>query len=586
MRRNINLYRGGSGARIGQQALDQLRVAPTIPFALQTPKSAIASGIADMVRALTAKAEKDKEDKIRTDMLAAMVGPGYEYDPSKASESFTPSPLMKSHRVALANAQAQAQPEGVSALGLQPSDTPYASGPYVQGGELEPVTQMSGGPLTGVLNDFEREAEREAASTQFEMDRGIRALGSEALAPPQFESTEFTPELTPQPNLGDDAAMRAALIGDVATPEEELAAYAGSPEERAAQERAYTATVNTPDAVAARMAEAVRLNPDIAKDPAYAQFVQSNLARKQAELDAAIERERAKAIRGEEFVQALAVAEAGRAPVGITAKVAPNLNYPSGYGYVDLRTGTDLGEAPAPKASTEITIGSGDLKKGFRTTEAGAEYIPGGSEDPKVIAEKEKVTKEAGLGVKNLEKLPGKRGAIYADHIKTPTLRTSINRAIELAKSPFSSGMAQWMLDKVPLPEVKGVNLGAAFDLKVALDSVKANVGFNELLRIKEAGGTLGALSEMENRLLQAMQGALVAEQDKEALIPALEQVMEIWELNLQQKKNEFKTIYSKDGGWETDERRPWEPPPDSGISQQEWDEMSAEEKASMEAGA
>ena len=280
------------------------------------------------------------------------------------------------------------------------------------------------------------------------------------------------------------------------------------------------------------------------------------------------------------------MAAAGRAPVGITAKVAPNPNYNSGFGYVDLRTGTDLGEAPAPKASTEITIGSGDLKKGFRTTEGGAEYIPGGSEDPEVIAEKEKVTKTAGLQVKNLEKLPGKRGAIYADHIKTPTLRTSINRAIELAKSPFSSGMAQWMLDKVPLPEVKGVNIGAAFDLQVALDSVKANVGFNELLRIKEAGGTLGALSEMENRLLQAMQGALVAEQDKEALIPALEQVMEIWELNLQQKKNEFKTIYSKDGGWETDERRPWEPPPGSGISQQEWDEMSAEEKASMEAGA
>ena len=95
----------------------------------------------------------------------------------------------------------------------------------------------------------------------------------------------------------------------------------------------------------------------------------------------------------------------------------------------------------------------------------------------------------------------------------------------------------------------------------------------------------------MENRLLQAMQGALVAEQDKEALIPALEQVMEIWELNLQQKKNEFKTIYSKDGGHyitaaSTEKRRPWEPPPDSGISQQEWDEMSAEEKASMEAGA
>ena len=462
--RNVNLYRGGSRGLLGGQVA-RIPSYAAKPYDIETPASARYGFAAKMVEALTAKAEKDKEDKIRTDMLAAMVGDKYQYDPSKASESFTPSPLMESHRVALANAQAQAQPEGVSALGLQPSDTPFASGPYVQGGELEPVTQMSGGPLTGVLNDFEREAEREAASTQFEMDRGIRALGSEALAPPQFESTEFTPELTPQPNLGDDAAMRAALIGDVATPEEELAAYAGSPEDRAAQERAYRATVNTPDAIAARMAEAVRLNPDIAKDPAYAQWVQSNLARQQALVD-----------EQRKHGRALEVAAAGRAPVGITAKVAPNPNYNSGFGYVDLRTGTDLGEAPAPKASTEITIGSGDLKKGFRTTEGGAEYIPGGSEDPEVIAEKEKVTKTAGLQVKNLEKLPGKRGAIYADHIKTPTLRTSINRAIELAKSPFSSGMAQWMLDKVPLPEVKGVNIGAAFDLQVALDSVKATI--------------------------------------------------------------------------------------------------------------
>ena len=282
------------------------------------------------------------------------------------------------------------------------------------------------------------------------------------------------------------------------------------------------------------------------------------------------------------------MAEAGRAPAGLTVKTVPNPNYPSGYGYIDLRTMRDLGEAVKPGAATEITnvIGSGELHKGYRITEAGAEAIPGGSADPEVIEKTETVKKMAALNVKNLEKLPGKRGAIYADHIKTPTLRTSINRAIELSKSAFSSGMAQWMLDKVPLPEVKGVNFGAAFDLQVALDSVKANVGFNELLRIKAAGGTLGALSEMENRLLQAMQGALVAEQDKEALIPALEQVMQIWELNLQQKKNEFKTIYSKDGGWETDERRPWEPPPGSGIPQQEWDGFSAEEKAAMEPGA
>ena len=126
--RNIDLYSSGGRGLLGGQ-IARIPSYAAKPYDIITPASARYTFGADMIRALTAKAEKDKEDKIRTDMLAAMVGPGYEYDPSKASESFTPSPLMKSHRVALANAQAQAQPEGVSALGLQPSDTPFASGP-------------------------------------------------------------------------------------------------------------------------------------------------------------------------------------------------------------------------------------------------------------------------------------------------------------------------------------------------------------------------------------------------------------------------------------------------------------------------
>ena len=510
--------------------------------------------------------EKRKDKKEKAALVAALVGDKYEYDPSKAAESFEGSPYLANQRAALADAQAQAQPEGVSALGLSPDD--MALTPSFQSVDMEPENieelmaqtkspfpSISPGALSPSLQSVDLEPENIEELIAQSPPPGVEALfGSDP---------------------ANKAAMQAALIGDVATPEQELAAYTGSPEERAAQERTFMATVHSPDEEAKRMAELVASNPDIANNPVYQQWLMSHLGRKQALID-----------EQRKHGRALEVATAGRAAPGITAKVAPNPNYNSGFGYVDLLTMTDLGEAPAPKPETQITIGSGDLKKGFRTTEEGAEAIPGGSEDPTVIAEKEKVTKMAGLGVKNLEKLPGKRGAIYADHIKTPTLRASINRAIELSKSAFSSGMAQWMLDKVPLPEVAGVNLGAAFDLQVALDSVKANVGFNELLRIKEAGGTLGALSEMENKLLQAMQGALVAEQDKEALIPALEQVMQIWELNLQQKKNEFKTIYSKDGGWETDERRPWEPPPGSGISQQEWDGFSAEEKAAMEAGA
>jgi hypothetical protein len=94
--------------------------------------------------------------------------------------------------------------------------------------------------------------------------------------------------------------MQAALIGDVKTPEQELAAYAGSAKDRAVQERDYRATVNTPEAEAARMAQLVAENPEIANTAEYAQWVQSHLARKQTLSDAAIERDLAVDVRDEE----------------------------------------------------------------------------------------------------------------------------------------------------------------------------------------------------------------------------------------------------------------------------------------------
>jgi len=264
--RNIDLYRGGSRGLLGGQVA-RIPSYTAKPYDIETPASARYGFAAKMVEALTAKAEKDKKDKIRSSMLAAMLGDKYQYDPSKASESFTPSEYIESQRVALADAQAQAQPEGVSALGLGSDSS--ALMPF----ESIPTTGVQG-PSLGISSE----------------------ANEQGVLEPQFESTNFTR----QPNLGDAGAMQAALIGDVETPEQELAAYAGSPEEMAAQESAYKATVNTPDAVSARMAEAVRLNPEIAKDPAYAQFVQSHVAEQQRLRAESTARDRAVGVRDEE----------------------------------------------------------------------------------------------------------------------------------------------------------------------------------------------------------------------------------------------------------------------------------------------
>jgi hypothetical protein len=255
--RNIDLYRGGRRGLLGGQVA-RLPAYTAKPYDIETLASARYGFGADMFRALTAKAEKDKEDKIRSGMLAAMIGPGYEYDPSKASESFERSPYVETQRAALRDAQAQ------------PEDALF-EGAFVDN-----------------------------------IDRGVDELG-----------------LGSDPEVGalfgadpeNNAAMQAALIGDIKTPlgyagdrgglpasteAEELAAYAGSAEEMAAQKRAHRATVNTPDAVAARMAEAVRLNPEIVKDPAYAQFVQSHVAEQQRLRAESTARDRAVGVRDEE----------------------------------------------------------------------------------------------------------------------------------------------------------------------------------------------------------------------------------------------------------------------------------------------
>ena len=197
--------------------------------------------------------ERRKDKKEKAALVAALVGDKYEYDPDKAAESFEGSPYLANQRAALADAQAQAQPEG--ALRLNPDDL-YSP-------DILPPSQPEGA-LGLSLDDM-------------------------ALTP-SFQSVDMEP---PPPGVealfGSDpankAAMQAALIGDVATPEQELAAYTGSPEERAAQERAYTATVHSPDEEAKRMAELVASNPDIANSPGYQQWVMSHLGRKQALID-------------------------------------------------------------------------------------------------------------------------------------------------------------------------------------------------------------------------------------------------------------------------------------------------------------
>jgi hypothetical protein len=304
---SINFY-----TPIGQALLGKTQ--KIAPFKAPTRGGPLAPGAWEFGRRVVpqwlAALEKRKDKKSKAAILAALVGDKYEYDPNKAAESFTPSQYLETQRAALSD-QAQAQPERVSALDLSPDDL-YSP-------DILPPSQPDDLYSPDILKPEELIAQPPSPE--------IEAL---------FGSDPTT-----------SAAMQAALI---ATPEEELEAWAGSPEERAGQERTYTETVHSPEAVRARMAA---LDPKIKEHPAFMQFQMSDLARKQRLRDEETERGRAAELAKLEHTRALEVKGTGppvKPTVSIKAVADPNSG--TGWSFKNVLDPSSpfLGEAQSQEA--------------------------------------------------------------------------------------------------------------------------------------------------------------------------------------------------------------------------------------------
>jgi hypothetical protein len=100
------------------------------------------------------------------------------------------------------------------------------------------------------------------------------------------------------------------------------------------------------------------------------------------------------------------------------------------------------------------------------------------------------------------EMQPKAEGALNSLTRQTKTVVTHINKALNLI-SPWSTGYGSVLAN---LPETD------ARALRNELDTIKANVGFDKLADMRAnspTGGALGNVSENENKLLQAVNGAL-----------------------------------------------------------------------------
>ncbi len=131
----------------------------------------------------------------------------------------------------------------------------------------------------------------------------------------------------------------------------------------------------------------------------------------------------------------------------------------------------------------------------------------------------------------------GKRPALKPDERKLQTEEAAATRRAEGAVnradvviqkidevlpkvSPFTTGTVGTLLGKIP-----GTG---AYDLEKGIDTVKANIGFQELQAMREAsptGGALGQVAVQELNMLQAVLSNLDKGQSKDVLKSNLEQV-------------------------------------------------------------
>jgi len=117
------------------------------------------------------------------------------------------------------------------------------------------------------------------------------------------------------------------------------------------------------------------------------------------------------------------------------------------------------------------------------------------------------------------------------------------------------------------------------------LDTIKANVGFDKLQNMRDnskTGGALGQVSELENKLLQAVNGALDPAQ-RDQLEQNLSNIKVLYIEVLEEKRQQLKKHYGVDIPSNTQPTAQTTTPqtinqPFDGVS----DKLSAEEEAEL----
>ena len=143
--------------------------------------------------------------------------------------------------------------------------------------------------------------------------------------------------------------------------------------------------------------------------------------------------------------------------------------------------------------------------------------------------------------------------------LKAQRVKLSISDALGMIERNENVGGWKQLLKYLPDTEARR--------FENYLTSIKANVGFDQLLQIKDAGSTLGQVSNIENLLLQSTIDSLDGLQSKEDLVQALNKIdayytalitkakfgpdvpLEKWAGSVDWMQPEFARMYEQQGG-------------------------------------
>lgn len=164
------------------------------------------------------------------------------------------------------------------------------------------------------------------------------------------------------------------------------------------------------------------------------------------------------------------------------------------------------GMSPKDRADLELAQAK-IVTEGAQAEKATAEAVAATAKAAEATAAKGKEAKAASRALADFE-------------AKQDTVQAYIADAIQYAQEhPLATGLAAVTPGVKELPEVRA--------LAAKLKTIGANIGFNELARIKSTGATLGPVSNYENELLQSVQGATDPGMGREAFIISMQGLSE-----------------------------------------------------------